>query len=288
MTENKEEDAVQGSKDSSTTPCEVSKRDENAPVAAGDGRDSREELTWGLQHIPEEPSEDLLRRPVTESPNQEPAKQIKPVDQAPQPARQPAPESVVPEPVNQIKPVAPDQQPTTQVMPENPFRETVKQVPVNPAQRPAKQAAPKSPAPEPAKQIKQVKPAQKPAKEAPEAVSKTLSENSAQESGNEVFRKTELHSAPPVIEEDTELRTLRKKMLLKLRRPKCEVSFLPYETAFREFIASLMVRQDKTDAELRPQIAALWEQVKILEKQLDWKTARLGQRMDELEERERL
>jgi hypothetical protein len=102
-----------------------------------------------------------------------------------------------------------------------------------------------------------------------------------------VFRKTELLSAPPLSEEDDELKTLRKKMMLRLRRPKCEVRYLPFETAFREFVASLIVRQDRTDAELRPMIIELAEQVRILEKRLDWKAGRLGQRIDELTERER-
>jgi hypothetical protein len=74
--------------------------------------------------------------------------------------------------------------------------------------------------------------------------------------------------------------------MLRLRRPKCEVSYQPFETAFREFIATLMIRQDRMDAELRPHLIALRNKVEILEERLDRKTARLDQRIDELAEQE--
>jgi hypothetical protein len=265
MTENDDEGSEQRSRDNPAAPCEVSKRDENAPGAAGAGQDSREELTWGLQHIPEEPAREPgdkfvpgISMPVTMIITGR-EDRVSEKHLAPEHASHPSGEEPSPE--------CPAQKRETQKFVEKAVRGPGKQRSSDPALAQDKQ-------PETEKTVPEPKGQQVTAAPAPEAV-------------KEVFRKTELHSAPPVTEEDTELKTLRKKMMLKLRRPKCEVSYLPYETAFREFIASLMVRQDKTDAELRPQISALWDQVKVLEQRLDWKTSRLGQRMDELEERER-
>ena len=111
-------------------------------------------------------------------------------------------------------------------------------------------------------------------------------ENPVKQPVQEVFRKTELHNAPPPPEQD-ELAKFRQRMMQRLKRRDCEVSYQPYEIAFRDFISSLMVRQDRSDAELREQVAALWEQIGTLEERLERKTDRLDRRLYQLEERGR-
>ena len=101
----------------------------------------------------------------------------------------------------------------------------------------------------------------------------------------EVFRKTELHNAPPP--DEGEMERIRQQMMQRLRRRNCEVSYQPYETAFRHFISSLMVRQDRTDREMREQVAGLWEQIGIPEERLERKSDGPGRRLDEPEERGR-
>jgi hypothetical protein len=107
-----------------------------------------------------------------------------------------------------------------------------------------------------------------------------------QEPAGEVFRKTELHNAPPVPDEN-ELRKLRSRMMKRLKRRDPEIQYLQFETSFREFICSLLVRQYREENELREQIAALWEQARILDDRLERKLDRFERRLDELEEQGR-
>jgi hypothetical protein len=112
-----------------------------------------------------------------------------------------------------------------------------------------------------------------------------MPKGSTAETAKEVFRKTELHNSPP--SEEDEMEKLRQQMMQRLRRQNCEVSYQQYETSFRHFISTLMVRQDRTDAELREQVAALCEQIGVLQERLERKTGRLEYRVDDLEERGR-
>lgn len=73
----------------------------------------------------------------------------------------------------------------------------------------------------------------------------------------------------------------------RLKRRDPEIQYLQFETSFREFICSLLVRQYREENELREQIAALWEQARILDDRLERKLDRFERRLDELEEQGR-
>lgn len=101
----------------------------------------------------------------------------------------------------------------------------------------------------------------------------------------EVFRKTALHDTPPP--EDDELRRLRAKMLLQLKRKRPEVLYLPLENSFRDFVCSLLARQYREEEELRQQIARLLQQAGELQDELEKKIVRIDRRLELLEERGR-
>lgn len=83
-----------------------------------------------------------------------------------------------------------------------------------------------------------------------------------------VFRKTELHGAAPPSTQD-ERRKARGRTLRSLNDPDGTVPYRPFETAFRDFICSLMERQDRAYEELFLHIVDLRQQVDGLERRLD-------------------
>lgn len=101
----------------------------------------------------------------------------------------------------------------------------------------------------------------------------------------EVFRKTALYDTPPP--EDDEFRRSREKMLAKLKQKRPEILYLPFETAFREFVCSLLTRQYREEEELRQQISQLLRQSGELQDNLEKKIVRLDRRLELLEERGR-
>ncbi len=110
-------------------------------------------------------------------------------------------------------------------------------------------------------------------------------EGTATEPVQDVFRKTELHNTPPP--EESELRKLRQQMMKRLKHRDPEILYQPFETSFREFVCSLLVRQYREEEERRQQLAAHWELLGILEERLDRKTDQFERRLDEMEERGR-
>jgi hypothetical protein len=106
------------------------------------------------------------------------------------------------------------------------------------------------------------------------------------EPAQEVFRKTELHNAPPAPDE-AELRKLRSRMMQRLKRRDPEILYMQFETSFREFICSLLVRQYREENELRAQIAALWGETERLEERMERNIDRLERRLDAIDERGR-
>jgi hypothetical protein len=100
----------------------------------------------------------------------------------------------------------------------------------------------------------------------------------------EVFRKTELHNTPPPPDEN-EVRKLRSRMMQRLKRRDPEIHYMQFETSFREFICSLLVRQYREENELREQIAALWGETERLETRLERNIDRLERRLDTIDER---
>lgn len=89
-----------------------------------------------------------------------------------------------------------------------------------------------------------------------------------------VFRKTELHTTPP----DTgsaDLKKLMRQMMQRLKSRDPEILYLQYETAFRDFICSIMVRQYREEKQQREQVVALWEQIDLLDERLERSIDRL-------------
>ena len=83
-----------------------------------------------------------------------------------------------------------------------------------------------------------------------------------------VFRKTELHGVTPGTTPDEGKKT-RRRTMQSLKSPGAMVSYQPFETAFRDFICSLMERQDMMGEELLLHIADLQQQIDALEDQLN-------------------
>jgi hypothetical protein len=79
-----------------------------------------------------------------------------------------------------------------------------------------------------------------------------------------VFRKTELHGTMPASTPDEGKKT-RRRTMQSLKSPGAMVSYQPFETAFRDFICSLMERQDMMGEELLLHIADLQQQIDALE-----------------------
>jgi hypothetical protein len=83
-----------------------------------------------------------------------------------------------------------------------------------------------------------------------------------------VFRKTDLHGTTTVSTPDKGKKT-RRRMIQSLKNPGAPVSYPPFETAFRDFICSLMERQDMMGEDLLLYIADLQQQIDALEDQLN-------------------
>jgi hypothetical protein len=88
-----------------------------------------------------------------------------------------------------------------------------------------------------------------------------------QPDGN-VFRKTELHGTTTVSTPDKGKKT-RRRTMQRLKSPGAAVSYQPFETAFRDFICSLIEHQDMMGEELLLHIADLQQQIDVLEDQLN-------------------
>jgi len=101
-----------------------------------------------------------------------------------------------------------------------------------------------------------------------------------------VFRKTELHDTPPDPGE-IELKNLRSRMMQRLRCRDPEILYLPFETAFRDFICSLLARQYREETGLRAQVAALWAETELLDDRLERSIDRLECRITTIEKRGR-
>jgi hypothetical protein len=83
-----------------------------------------------------------------------------------------------------------------------------------------------------------------------------------------VFRKTELHGTTTV-STPVEGKKIRRRTIQSLKSPGAAVSYQPFETAFRDFICSLMERQDMMREDLLLHIADLQQQIDALEDQLN-------------------
>jgi hypothetical protein len=114
---------------------------------------------------------------------------------------------------------------------------------------------------------------------------RNVKEEPVPEPVREVFRKTALHDTPPP--EDDGLRKLRGEMLARLRRKRPENLYMPFEAAFRDFIASLLALQYREEEKLREQIARLLRQAGELQDELEKKIVRIDRRLELLEERGR-
>lgn len=103
----------------------------------------------------------------------------------------------------------------------------------------------------------------------------------------EVFRKTELHATPPDTGSE-DLKKLMNQMMKRLKSRDPEILYLQYETAFREFICSLLVRQYREEQEHRKQVAELWEQIGLLDDRLEHSIDRVERLVHETAERRRI
>ena len=88
-----------------------------------------------------------------------------------------------------------------------------------------------------------------------------------QPAGN-VFRKTELHGTTTASTPD-EGKKIRRRTMQSLKSSAATVSYIPFEAAFKDFICSLMERQDMMGEELHHHIADLQQQIDALEDQLN-------------------
>ena len=83
-----------------------------------------------------------------------------------------------------------------------------------------------------------------------------------------VFRKTELLGIAPPSEPD-EIKKARQRTLKNIRDPDGEVAYRPFEDAFRDFICSLVERQDKVYDEMLLHVADLQQQIDALEHRIE-------------------
>jgi hypothetical protein len=102
----------------------------------------------------------------------------------------------------------------------------------------------------------------------------------------EVFRKTELHTIPPDTGSE-DLKKLMNQMMKRLKSRDPEILYLQYETSYREFICSLLVRQYREEREHRKQVAALWEQIGLLDDRLEHSIDRVERLVHETAARRR-
>jgi hypothetical protein len=83
-----------------------------------------------------------------------------------------------------------------------------------------------------------------------------------------VFRKTELLGiAPPT--GPNEIKKARQQTLKNIRDPDGEVAYRRFEDAFRDFICSLVERQDKIYDEMLLHVADLQQRIELLEQRLE-------------------
>jgi len=83
-----------------------------------------------------------------------------------------------------------------------------------------------------------------------------------------VFRKTELHGTAPPSTPD-EHKRIRRRTMQNLKAPDGSVAYGPFESAFRDFICSLMERQDLKAEEMLLQCADLQQRLDVLEDRLE-------------------
>jgi len=83
-----------------------------------------------------------------------------------------------------------------------------------------------------------------------------------------VFRKTELHGMIAASTPD-KMKKLRLRTMQNLKSPGATVSYHPFETAFKDFICSLMERQDMIAEGHLHHIAELQQQINAFEDRLD-------------------
>jgi len=83
-----------------------------------------------------------------------------------------------------------------------------------------------------------------------------------------VFRKTELHGAAPASTPD-ECKKVRRRTMQNLKAPGGMIAYGPFEAAFREFICSLMERQDMVAEEMLLQYADLRQRLDAIEDRLE-------------------
>lgn len=79
-----------------------------------------------------------------------------------------------------------------------------------------------------------------------------------------VFRKTELLGIAPPSEPDV-IKKTRQRILKKIRDPDSDVLYRPFEDAFRDFVCSLVERQDRVYDEMLLHVADLQQQIDTLE-----------------------
>lgn len=84
----------------------------------------------------------------------------------------------------------------------------------------------------------------------------------------QVFRKTELFGATPGNSPDDRKKT-RQKTHHELKNPAGIVSYQQFESVFRDFVCSLMERQDLFREELFCNMADLRQQIDVLEEKLE-------------------
>lgn len=84
----------------------------------------------------------------------------------------------------------------------------------------------------------------------------------------EVLRKTELNGIRPPSAPD-EMKKKRKRSLQNLRDPAGAVPYREFETTFKDFICSLMERQDVLQEEALLHVADLQQRIDALEDRLD-------------------
>jgi hypothetical protein len=82
-----------------------------------------------------------------------------------------------------------------------------------------------------------------------------------------VFRKTELHGTGPATTPEERDR-VRRKTIQNLKEPGAEISYIQFETAFKDYTCSLIERQDRIRDELFFHVADLQQQLSDLEEQL--------------------
>lgn len=83
-----------------------------------------------------------------------------------------------------------------------------------------------------------------------------------------VFRKTELHGTLSAFTPDAKKKT-RKRTLHRLKDPDAEVTYQQFESVFRDFVCSLMERQDRMNDEQLLHVAELRQHIDALERRLD-------------------